>query len=217
MQEKNGLIIFVKNPALGKVKTRIAKTTGDEKALEIYRELLNHTLQITQNLSCKKHLYYSDFVDNQDIWPNEIYQKNTQKLSNDLGIRMAAAFKEMYDSGFEKAAIIGSDCLALNAEILENTFVKLTDKQAVIGKVEDGGYYLLGLNFVKLKQKIEDVLDAVFLNKEWSHADVAKEALTAFKKLNLNYDLMPTLTDIDEYEDYLKHKKKHQVSEMDEK
>ncbi|MCU0327158.1 MAG: TIGR04282 family arsenosugar biosynthesis glycosyltransferase, partial [Spirosomaceae bacterium] len=193
------------------------KTTGDQKALEIYHELLNHTLQITQNLSCKKCLYYSDFIDYQDIWPNEIYQKSTQKLSNDLGIRMASAFKEIYDSGFENAAIIGSDCLALDAKTLEDTFTKLTNNQAVIGKVEDGGYYLLGLNFDKLEQKVEDVLEAVFLNKEWSHANVANEALAAFEKLNLKYDLMPTLTDIDEYEDYINHKKKHQVSEMDEK
>lgn len=207
MQEKNALIIFVKNPALGKVKTRIAKTTGDPRALEIYHELLNHTHQITQRLAIQKHLFYSDFIDDQDIWENTIYHKTTQDLSPDLGVRMACAFRDVLRSGAEKAAIIGSDCLELNPEILNDTFIKLSDNEAVIGRVEDGGYYLLGLNFRKIGERCAEVLKGVFYNKQWSHSEVANEAVSAFKALNLKYAEMPTLRDIDEYEDYLNHKK----------
>ena len=47
---QNALIIFVKNPALGKVKTRLAKTVGDVNALKIYQYLLYHTMEITYEL-----------------------------------------------------------------------------------------------------------------------------------------------------------------------
>ena len=62
------LIIFIKNPQLGKVKTRLAATVGNEKALEIYHILMTHTHQITHDLDVEKYLYYSDFVDKNDIW-----------------------------------------------------------------------------------------------------------------------------------------------------
>lgn len=207
MQEKNVLIIFVKNPTLGKVKTRIAKTVGDQRALEIYHELLNHTHEITQNIPIQKHVFYSDFIDNQDIWQNDVYHKIIQEPNPDLGIRMACAFRDVLRLGAEKAAIIGSDCLELNDEILEDTFKKLLKNEAVIGRVKDGGYYLLGFNFRKIGERCAEVLKAVFYDKQWSHSNVANEAIGAFEKLNLKYDLMPTLTDIDEYEDYLNHKK----------
>jgi len=37
---KNALIIFTRNPELGKCKTRLAKTIGNEAALKIYKYLL---------------------------------------------------------------------------------------------------------------------------------------------------------------------------------
>ena len=44
---KNALIIFVRIPELGKVKTRLAKDLGEEKALEVYKKLLQHTHDIS--------------------------------------------------------------------------------------------------------------------------------------------------------------------------
>ena len=54
--EKNALIIFVKNPIKGQVKTRLAETVGDEKALEIYNYLLQKTLNIVTNVNCRKFI-----------------------------------------------------------------------------------------------------------------------------------------------------------------
>ncbi|MBI3521458.1 MAG: glycosyltransferase, partial [Bacteroidetes bacterium] len=44
------LMVFIKNPALGKVKTRLAKTVGDEKALHIYHILLDHTHKVAKRI-----------------------------------------------------------------------------------------------------------------------------------------------------------------------
>ena len=55
---KPALIIFVRNPEAGKVKTRLAKTIGADKALHVYRQLLTHTHDITKELSCDKFVFY---------------------------------------------------------------------------------------------------------------------------------------------------------------
>ena len=56
--EESALIIFVRNPVLGKVKTRLATTLGDENTLAVYKYLLQHTKNITQNLSVTKFVFY---------------------------------------------------------------------------------------------------------------------------------------------------------------
>lgn len=61
--KENLLLIFVKNPILGKVKTRLAKVVGDEKALEIYKSLLLHTANITRTVNCHKIVFYDSFID----------------------------------------------------------------------------------------------------------------------------------------------------------
>ncbi|MDQ6903127.1 MAG: glycosyltransferase, partial [Bacteroidota bacterium] len=65
---KNALIIFVRNPELGKVKTRLANTLGDEKALDIYKELLQHTFEIASAVDASKYVFYFDKIEDEDIW-----------------------------------------------------------------------------------------------------------------------------------------------------
>jgi uncharacterized protein len=195
---KNALIIFVRNPILGKVKTRIAKVLGDEKALEIYKELLAHTHSITKDLEVNKYVFYGEFIDQNDLWENEIYHKSTQESNIDLGVRMACAFRDILRANNERVIIIGSDCLELTSEIINNAFSQLADNEAVIGKATDGGYYLLGFDFRKIGEQCAEVLKATFYNKQWSHENVANEALEAFNKFNLKYAEMPVLNDVDE-------------------
>lgn len=204
-ENENALIIFIKNPQIGKVKTRLAATIGNEKALEVYQHLLKHTRNITENLEAEKYVFYSDFIDETDEWKNEVYQKKIQSSEPDLGVKMWSAFCEMKEKKHEKVLIIGSDCLELTKEILENCFIQLIDNEVVIGKATDGGYYLIGFDFRKIGIRSEEVLNEIFLGKQWSHADVAKEAIESFRKLNLTFAEMPTLNDIDEEKDLLKY------------
>ena len=71
---KNALIIFIKNPQLGRVKTRLAQTVGNEKALSIYQQLLSLTRIVTSALSRKValHLFYSDFINDSDEFDNQL-------------------------------------------------------------------------------------------------------------------------------------------------
>ena len=74
----DALLIFIKNPEKGRVKTRLAATVGDDQALRIYLELLQHTRDIAQQIKASPYLFYSQKIDDQDDWPNPVFQKKLQ-------------------------------------------------------------------------------------------------------------------------------------------
>ena len=191
MIAKELLIIFIKNPELGKVKTRLAATLGPEKALIIYNQLLSHTRKITEKLPLPQALYYSDFIPAKDSWDSQVFRKQVQSGSN-LGDRMLRAFQEGFNEGYNRICIIGSDCFELTSEIVLNAFKKLEEHDVVIGPAEDGGYYLLGM------QELQPYL---FANKSWSTEAVLQQTLDEIKLKGLSVALLPTLTDVDEEKD----------------
>jgi len=180
-------MVFVKNPELGKVKTRLAKTMGDERALEVYKELLQHTSNVANKVTSDKAVFYSSFIDKADMWANEAYDKYLQE-GNDLGEKMLNAFGLAFQQGYEKIIIIGSDCYELAPEIVEQAFVRLEEKDVVIGPAKDGGYYLLGMKSLYMK---------LFSNKPWSTENVLVDTLLDVKEMGLNYELLETLSDVD--------------------
>ncbi len=188
---KELLIIFYRNPELGKVKTRLAKTMGYEKALAIYLKLANHTRVITQDVQVDKAVYYSQFIDTEDAWFNRLYKKKLQS-GEGLGEKMLRAFEEGFQNGYQRICIIGTDCFELNSSIVSKAFTQLKKEDAVLGPAKDGGYYLLGMN---------QLMKEAFQNKEWSTASVASSTLQDFKNKNMSCALLPELTDVDEEKD----------------
>jgi hypothetical protein len=185
------LIIFVRPPELGKVKTRLAKTIGDVRALAIYKLLLNHTQQITQPLNFQKFIYYVDHVVDYDLWNHPGYTKRKQS-GNDLGEKMQHAFNELFEQGFKKVLIIGSDCYQLQTPIIEEAVNLLNTNGAVLGPTHDGGYFLLGMNEFHAQ---------LFENKTWSTDQVLNETVSDLKSSNISYSLLNTLCDVDEEAD----------------
>ncbi len=90
---ENALLITMKNPVKGRVKTRLAATAGEERALEIYLALLAHTRDVAQQVEAERYLFYSDFVDENDGWSGRYFTKKMQS-SGDIGERMANCFAE---------------------------------------------------------------------------------------------------------------------------
>ncbi|MBA3899022.1 MAG: TIGR04283 family arsenosugar biosynthesis glycosyltransferase [Bacteroidetes bacterium] len=188
------LIIFFKNPEKGKVKTRLAKTLGEAKALEIYKELVNHTIKITHNLSfCDKAVFYSDYIDNRDFWNNNHYKKQLQK-GTDLGSRLSKSYQFSFEKGYKKVIVIGSDCKEISRQHLEEAFFALDKKNAVIGPAKDGGYYLLGMRLF---------YPELFLQKSWSTSKLFVETLSTLKKKKIKFHLLEILSDVDEEKDII--------------
>ncbi|SFN38772.1 hypothetical protein SAMN04487989_10198 [Bizionia echini] len=186
---KSALIIFTRNPELGKCKTRLAKTIGNESALEIYKHLLKHTAETAKNVSVDRYVFYSEAIQKEDIWNSDFFKKKLQEGS-DLGGRMENAFSELFQLGYEKVLIIGSDLLDLNAEIISEGFQKLNKNDYVLGPAEDGGYYLFGMKQLHPK---------VFKNKAWGTESVCKDTLDDLQ--NEDVHLLEILNDIDTFED----------------
>ncbi len=155
--KNNLLIIFTRNPELGKCKTRLAASIGDVAALDIYTFLLKHTVSITENLNVTKQVYYSVKIRENDLWDDTIYDKKQQE-GTDLGLRMEYAFQQGFKDGYKNIIIIGSDMYDLSQTDLKLAFQSLEQHDFVIGPAEDGGYYLLGMKNLNPK---------VFRNKEW--------------------------------------------------
>jgi rSAM/selenodomain-associated transferase 1 len=189
--DKNLLIIFAKNPILGKAKTRLAASIGEKKALVIYKKLIEKTANIIGELSIEKELYYSDFIEKNDLWNNKVTRKKTQR-GKSLGERMENAFKNGFAEGYKNIVIIGTDLWDLETLEIEKAFVSLEKNEGVIGPAQDGGYYLLGLSKWN---------PTVFQNKKWGTSTVLNETLACFDKKVV--DNLKTKNDIDTIEDLL--------------
>ena len=185
----NLLLIFTRNPELGKGKRRLAAIVGDESALKIYQFLLNHTVKITRNLYAEKIVYYSEEIWENDIWDNKRFGKKLQ-TGSDLGARMANAFQEGFQNEFQKIIIIGSDMFDLSQEDIEQAFIALEKNDFVVGPAEDGGYYLLGM---------KNYMPELFNNKDWGTETVLKDTLAHLKDKKIA--LLETRNDVDYYED----------------
>ncbi|OYX26153.1 MAG: glycosyltransferase [Flavobacteriales bacterium 32-35-8] len=198
---KNALIIFVRNPELGKCKTRLAETIGNKAALEIYKQLLLHTANISKNIEADKFVFYSENIQKNDIWDNHVFRKKLQ-MEGDLGMKMAHAFSEIFQMGYEKVIIIGSDLFDLKPEHIHEAYQDLNTNEAVIGPAKDGGYYLLGLT---------NMNELLFKNKSWSTSEVLEETLSELRENNIKFTTLETLNDIDTYDDLItsNHNKKH--------
>jgi len=191
MHLDNLIMIFVRNPELGKVKTRLAKTIGNEKALHIYNLLLDHTNNVVKRVNTDKAVFYSDYINSNDQWKNDGFLQLMQK-GNELGEKMTNAFLKAFNLGYKKVIIIGSDCFDLDENIINQAFANLNDDEVVLGPAKDGGYYLLGM---------KAFYPSLFRNKAWSTESVLSDTLLDISKLNISFKLLPTLSDIDEEKD----------------
>ena len=183
------LIIFTRNPVLGKIKTRLAREIGDKMALDIYNKLLLHTHRVSKSAGCNKVVYYSDKIDFNDIFENDVFSKAVQ-AGDGLGERMENAFFEAFSNNYHKVVIIGSDIFGLTTNIINSAFEALENNDFVIGPAKDGGYYLLGM-----RRMHKDV----FRNKNWSTEIVFKQTIASFG--NSGYFVLPVLSDLDTLDD----------------
>ena len=220
----NALIIFIKNPIKGKVKTRIARTVGDDEALAIYLQLSeitrNNALLLMEHpdsvgRGVKTFLFYDDFIETDDDWSNEHFEKHLQ-VGKDLGERMFNAFDFVLKT-HTSTCIIGSDCPTLSAEILQQSFEQLAVYDTVLGPSTDGGYYLLGMKREEIQGKnkgfsLSTALHHLFDDMVWSTEHVLSNTLQRIKENHQTVYLLPELTDIDEEADWLIFQKNKQTN-----
>lgn len=189
---KKLLIVFAKNPIKGQVKTRLAKTIGNENALKVYRYLLGNIQREVQALDVDMVIYYTHFIDHEDDWQHNRLEKKLQ-VEGDLGEKMGHAFQQGFAEGYQQIIGIGTDIYDLKAADIQAGFDRLATNDLCFGPANDGGYYLIGMT---------SYLPRIFKDRSWSTASVLKETLQDLRTENVA--LLSEKTDIDTYED-LKH------------
>ena len=190
MMKKNPLVlVFCKNQIIGKVKSRLALKIGKQKAFFVYSNLVNKTASIVNSLSSDVHVYYSDYIEENDDFKSPKIKKFIQK-GNNLGDRLINALSISFKN-FSPVVVIGSDLWKLEISDIENSFRILKNKNVVIGPSTDGGYYLIGMNYLDTQ---------IFENKNWGQESVLNDTIRDIHD-KTNIHLLDEKTDIDTYDD----------------
>lgn len=186
---KNELLLFAKYPEPGKVKTRLSKTIGPQKAAKIYKAMVEEVMRRTSPCDGEyiRLLYYDppELGKKFDSWLSFRHRKPQQGA--DLGEKIKNAFTESLTTA-EKAILIGTDCIDIDHALILNAFDRLSRTDLVLGPAKDGGYYLIGCkkNYPEL-----------FSHIEWSTERVFLQTLKMADSLKLSVSLLQELEDID--------------------
>ncbi len=200
--KKNCVLLFVRAPEKGKVKTRLARVLGDESALEYYKDFVEKELEMLRRGNFDTVVCYcpSESKAAVEKWLGKERELIPQS-GRDLGERMSGAFASAFFMGYEKALLIGSDLPDLPIAIIGEAFEKLECANAVIGPALDGGYYLIGFCDGSYSK-------SVFSNIPWGESQVFEKTIRRFREESLRHHILPAWRDIDDYDDLLSYLRK---------
>ncbi|HEV8539891.1 MAG TPA: TIGR04282 family arsenosugar biosynthesis glycosyltransferase [Nitrospiraceae bacterium] len=200
------LIIFAKAPIPGQVKTRLCPPlTPDEAAtlhgsmvLDVLERTHPSTLRVAQGsrqgwdrfLACapsSQHVFFSIMEERYGV-------SLLSQTGNDLGARMCDAFRSIFELGYQKAVLIGTDVPSLSSRLVAQGLSSLATHDVVLGPALDGGYYLIGLKHLEA---------GLFADLPWSSDRVCELTQEKARALQLSLELLPPQRDLDTVEDVL--------------
>ncbi len=188
------VLVFLKFPEPGQVKTRLARTLGSARAAALYRQWIGLVFGLLQPLRTTARLVgYFDGAPHEAFrdW-HALADAWRQQPAGDLGERLSAGFEWGLNAGGPVLAV-GTDCLEINAELLGQAFEKLSHQDVVIGPTADGGYYLIGLSEARLE---------MFGSVRWSGPFTLEDHLRCCREKGWSVSLLPRLHDIDTEDDW---------------
>jgi len=204
LMRPNVLLYFVKYPTPGKVKTRLAKTVGDQEAARLYSELAEKNFEVIASLYqrniCDLVIVFDPPEKREDFkrWLS-LSCEYLPQCGGGLSEKLKHAFGEAFSAkggsasggqkGGKRVMALGSDTLGLTADIIQQGFEALQSNDVVVGPAEDGGYYLIGLSHFQSE---------LFEGIAWSTSDVLPQTYKIINNLRLSYQTLSQLQDLDE-------------------
>ncbi|MHC4243164.1 MAG: TIGR04282 family arsenosugar biosynthesis glycosyltransferase [Planctomycetota bacterium] len=195
MNHNNCLLLFVKSPIKGQVKTRLAAETGGDFAVELYKCFVEDTISFAENLDvhievcfcpANRKMTFSEWLGQQYCY--------TPQVGENLGEKLRNAFDNAFEEGFTNVVAIGSDSPDMPGNYLSESFETLAEYDTVIGPANDGGYYLIGCS---KKGFIPEVFD----NISWSTNSVFEQTVSILKQHDRKVYSLPLWHDVDTLED----------------
>jgi rSAM/selenodomain-associated transferase 1 len=193
--ELRSILLFVKLPEPGRVKTRLAATIGPMAAAEVYRKLVAKVVSALPTATGVTVMFdppESATAVRDWLSPSGRSFDFAAQCAGDLGTRLSDAFVRAFARGAQKVAAIGGDCIDLSAATFAATWRALDDHDAVIGPTTDGGYYLIA------SQRPLPLFHPV----AWSSSSVLAETMALARTAGLRVHLLPILDDIDTADDW---------------
>lgn len=185
------LLVFAKAPQAGAVKTRLMPALGAQGAANLALRLLQHTLAQALAAGVGPVELCMSPGPTDPAWAH-VPLPDTLTLSaqgaGDLGERMARALQRTTAHG-QPVLLLGTDCPALTAPLLQQLARQLSQHESVLVPVADGGYSLIGL---------KSPCPSLFTAMPWSTAAVAHQTRLRLAAVGLSLWESPVLHDLDE-------------------
>ncbi|RKD29024.1 TIGR04282 family arsenosugar biosynthesis glycosyltransferase [Thermohalobacter berrensis] len=196
-------ILMTRVPIPGKTKTRLMEILTAEECAEIHRCFLKDLFNMFDYIKNDIDIYLTytpedSFDLMKDIVPDyiECFPQN----GHDLGEKMLNAFKHIFNKGYSKVCLMGSDIPDIHYEEIKDSFKKLEKSDIVIGPTFDGGYY-----FVGMKRIYKELFTG---NLKWGNKTVLEGTVDIANSLGLKVDLLNKHRDIDTKDDLISFNKR---------
>ena len=197
---KKAILIFMKYPKAGRVKTRLSKSIGREQACNIYQKLVRRTLGMVSDFrhaNSETDLFLFYYPPESETQLRKAYPgpwKFTPQMSGHLGEKMGKAFNHVFTKGYGHVVLIGTDIADIMTSDIADAFLALNENQAVLGPAQDGGFYLIGLSFT---------INEIFKFSNWSTPSVFERTLNGIHASAHKVRTLHKRHDIDEKKDLI--------------
>ena len=195
MNTKSALIIFAREPRDGKVKTRLARDLPVRAVTRLYKAFIRDVIHAALQVPCTERFIFYDAAGGASIpflRKAAMGFRLKKQAGKDLGERMLKAFEHCHKKGFNRVAIIGSDCVTLTAKDIEIAFRELRSHDCVLGPAKDGGYYLIAMCLP---------CRGIFQDVAWGTSLVLAQTLDNARALGKKVYLLHRRDDIDKIDD----------------
>ena len=190
------LAVFAKQPAPGKVKTRLAASLGSETAADVYRAFLEDLFERFRTIAEERVVAYTP------DGARGFFERFAgagyglvEQGDGDLGERMRRLFEKYLSrrqrpsqSGDARVVIIGSDSPTLPRERVQDAFALLAEHDVVLGPATDGGYYLIGC-----RRMIPELFEAI----DWGTSKVLSQTIARLSETTRRLGLLDPWYDVD--------------------
>jgi rSAM/selenodomain-associated transferase 1 len=190
----NAVLLFLKAPRPGFVKTRLAASVGNQRAVELHGAFAADLLEWLALLrGVERRIVFAPSDGKREcarLLPAGTANKFLwePQAPGDLGERLTAAFAASFAAGARCVVAIGADAPLLGPGLVRRALRVLRRRDAVLGPAADGGYYLIGLG---------REAPGVFEGIPWSTPAVLGETLGRIGSGKLSHELLPLLGDVD--------------------
>jgi rSAM/selenodomain-associated transferase 1 len=194
------ILVFLKHPTPGAVKTRLAATVGPDRAAAAYREMAAAVLDRLQLVRAAARVIahfdgaeegaFPDWHAAAEVW--------WPQSAGGLGERLEHGFARAHADGGPVLAV-GTDCPEIDPDLIGQAIDLMAGHDAVFGPAHDGGYYLVGT---------ARHLSGFFEGVRWSSEHTLADHLGRCERAGWSVGLLPPRHDIDTWDDYLAYRRR---------